>query len=194
MSKAVSAFVAIINGADHSNGIGKIVGLCGGSRDLMLNELAVNIYWALQLKRRCVNAHSLSEISMRRLLAVFVIMVSAIAVSGCSTIADAKAAKGSGTVRIYDKPYDVVWEAVVETLKGTSLSIASESKGEGVILAQGSIGLFTWGENVAIYVEDVGGRVRTRVEIINKRVASMNITAYDWEGRLSQALDARLRQ
>jgi uncharacterized protein YceK len=71
---------------------------------------------------------------MRRLLTVFVIMVSAFAVSGCSTIADAKAAKGSGTVRIYDKPYDVVWEAVIGTLKGTSLSIASESKSEGVSL------------------------------------------------------------
>ena len=131
---------------------------------------------------------------MKRLLAVLMILASLSAASGCSTIADAKAAKGSGTVRVYDKPYDVVWDAVIATVKGTSLSIASESKTEGQILAQGSIGLFTWGENVAIYVEDVGGRVKTRVEIINKRVASMNITAYDWEGRLSQALDQRLKQ
>lgn len=131
---------------------------------------------------------------MRRLLAVLVILAAAIAVSGCATIADAKAAKGTGTVRTYDKPYDVVWDAVITSVKATSLSIASENKAEGLVLAQGSIGLFTWGENVAIYVEDMGGRVRTRVEIINKRVASMNITAYDWEGRLSQALDQRLKQ
>ena len=131
---------------------------------------------------------------MKRLLAALLILVSTLIDSGCSTIADAKAAKGSGTVRVYDKPYDVVWDAVISTVKGTSLSIASENKSDGVILAQGSIGLFTWGENVAIYVEDAGGRVKTRVEIINKRVASMNITAYDWEGRLSQALDQRLKQ
>lgn len=131
---------------------------------------------------------------MKRLLAVLVILASIFAAAGCSTIADAKAAKGSGTVRVYDKPYDVVWDAVIATVKETSLSIASENKAEGLILAQGSIGLFTWGENVAIYLEDVEGRVRTRVEVINKRVASMNITAYDWEGRLSQALDQRLKQ
>jgi hypothetical protein len=131
---------------------------------------------------------------LKRLLAVLAILTSLFAAAGCSTMADAKAAKGSGTVRLYDKPYDVVWDAVIATVKDTRLSIASESKTEGQILAEGSIGLFTWGENVAIYVEDVGGRVKTRVEIINKRVLRTNITAYDWEGRLSQALDQRLKQ
>lgn len=131
---------------------------------------------------------------MKRLLAMLMILASVFASSGCSTMADTKAARGSGTVRVYDKPYDIVWDAVIATVKSTSLSIAAESKTEGQILAQGSIGLFTWGENVAIYVEDIGGRVRTRVEIINKRVATMNITSYDWEGRLFQALDQRLKQ
>jgi hypothetical protein len=36
-------FVAIFSGADNSNGIGKSVGLCGGSRHHMPNELAVKI-------------------------------------------------------------------------------------------------------------------------------------------------------
>lgn len=129
---------------------------------------------------------------MRRLLIVLMTAMSIFAVAGCSTMADARAGKGSGTVRTYDKPYEVVWDAVIATVKETSLSIASESKSEGLVLAQGSIGLFTWGENVAIYVEDIGGRVRTRVEIINKRVATMNITAYDWESRLARSLDQRL--
>lgn len=129
---------------------------------------------------------------MRRLFVVLMIAASILAIAGCSTMADAKAGKGSGTVRTYDKPYDVVWDSVIAAIKETSLSIASESKSEGLVLAQGSIGLFTWGENVAIYVEDVGGRVRTRVEIINKRVGKMNVTAYDWESRLSRSLDQRL--
>lgn len=129
---------------------------------------------------------------MRRLLVGLIIATSALGFAGCSTIADAKAGKGSGTVRTYDKPYDVVWDAVVATVREAGLSIASETKSEGLVLAQGSIGLFTWGENVAVYVEDVGGRVRTRVEIINKRALATNITAFDWESRLSRSLDQRL--
>lgn len=113
-------------------------------------------------------------------------------IAGCSSLADARAAKGSGTVRVYEKPYDVVWEAVLSAIKATHLQVASENKTEGLLLAQGGVGLFTWGENVAIYVEDVGGRIRTRVEVINKRVLATNITAYDWEGRLSRAIDAQL--
>ena len=112
--------------------------------------------------------------------------------TGCSTLADAKAAKGTGTVRVYDKPYDVVWDAVLASVKSTSLALVSESKSDGAILAQGAVGAFSWGENVAIYVEDIGGKVKTRVEIINKRALATNITAADWEGRLSSELDKRL--
>ncbi len=112
--------------------------------------------------------------------------------TGCSTLADAKAAKGTGTVRVYDKPYDVVWDTVLASIKSTSLALVSDSKSDGAILAQGAVGAFSWGENVAIYVEDIGGKVKTRVEIINKRALATNITAADWEGRLSSDIDKRL--
>lgn len=114
------------------------------------------------------------------------------ATTGCSTLADAKAARGTGTLRIYDKPYDVVWDAVLASIKSTSLALVAENKSDGTILAQGAIGAFSWGENVAVYVEDAGGKVKTRVEIINKRALATNITAADWESRLSSAIDNRL--
>lgn len=93
---------------------------------------------------------------------------------------------------MYEKPYDVVWEAIISSVKGSSLALVSENRSDGTILAQGSVGAFTWGENVAIYVEDAGGKVKTKVEIINKRAVATNITAADWEARLSSAIDARL--
>lgn len=128
---------------------------------------------------------------MRRTAILAPLLAAAVALSGCSTIADAKAAKGTGTVRTYNQPYDRVWDAVIAAVKATSLALVSENKSEGVILAQGALSAFSYGENVAIYVEDVGGRVRTRVEIINKRTLATNILAADWEGRLSSALDQR---
>lgn len=129
---------------------------------------------------------------MNRYLIALFTAATLLTASGCSTLADAKSAKGTGTVRVYDKPYDVVWDAVVAAVESTSLAIVADNKREGTLLAQGAVGAFSWGENVAIYVEDVGGKIRTKVEIINKRALATNITAADWESRLTKALDTRL--
>jgi len=81
---------------------------------------------------------------------------------------------------------------VIETVRSSGLALVSENKERGSVLAQGAISAFSWGENVAIYVEDVGGKVRTRVEVVNKRALATNITAADWESRIFEALDMRL--
>ena len=126
-------------------------------------------------------------------LAVLVLMFLAVTFSsGCATLADAQTAKGTGTSKIYDKPYDTVWNAVLETVRSSSLALVAENKEKGSILAQGAISAFSWGENVAIFVEDVGGKIKTRVEVVNKRAMATNITAADWETRILEALDKRL--
>ena len=129
---------------------------------------------------------------MHRFLIALLTAATLLTASGCSTLADAKSARGTGTVRVYNKPYDAVWDAVIAAVKSTSLSVAADNKRDGTVLAQGAVGPFSWGENVAIYVEDMGGKVRTKVEIINKRAIAANITAADWERRLTAAIDARL--
>jgi hypothetical protein len=129
---------------------------------------------------------------MNRSIALLLVCFLAVFSSGCSTLADAQAARGTGSSKIYDKPYDVVWSAVIETVRSSGLALVSDNKERGSILAQGSISAFSWGENVAIYVEDVGGKVRTRVEVVNKRALAANITAADWESRILEALNKRL--
>jgi hypothetical protein len=130
---------------------------------------------------------------MFRFLAAVLVSMTLGFASGCSTLADAQASKGSGASRIYDKPYDTVWTAVLETIRNSDLALVSENKGKGTVLAQGGVSAFSWGENVAVFVEDVGARARTRVEVLNKRVLATNITAKDWETRLFEALDKRLK-
>ena len=130
---------------------------------------------------------------MFRLLTVALSAVLLLFTSGCSTLADAQAARGSGASRIYDKSYDEVWVAVIDTIKSSDLALVSENKEKGSILAQGAISAFSWGENVAVFVEDVGGKARTRVEVLNKRALATNITAKDWETRILDALDKRLK-
>ena len=131
--------------------------------------------------------------SLMKKLAALVLMFLAVTFnSGCATLADAQTAKGTGTSKIYDKPYETVWNAVLETVRSSSLALVAENKEKGSILAQGAISAFSWGENVAIFVEDVGGKIKTRVEVVNKRAMATNITAADWETRIPEALDKRL--
>src|SRR5882762_5941342 len=121
---------------------------------------------------------------MKRLATVLLIVLAGALHSGCATLADAQAAKGSGTAKVYEKPYDVVWNAVIESVKASGLDLVAEMKDKGTILAQGGVGAFTWGENVAIFVEEAGSKVVTRVEVVNKRSVAPNITARDWESRI----------
>ena len=130
---------------------------------------------------------------MNRFIALTFFVFIAAFNSGCSTLADAQAAKGTGSSKVYDKPYDVVWSAVIETVRSSGLTLVSENKDKGSILAQGAISAFSWGENVVIYVEDVGGKIKTRVEVVNKRALATNITAADWQTRILEALDKRLQ-
>ena len=129
---------------------------------------------------------------MKRLVALASILLATVFSTGCATLADAQAAKGAGMVKVYNKPYDVVWNALMETVKSSGLALVSENKEKGNILAQGGMSFFSYGENVAIFVEAAGGKAVTRVEVVSKRAMAANITAADWESRIFEALDKRL--
>lgn len=129
---------------------------------------------------------------MKHLLTVAALVFSVL-LSGCATLADAQAAKGSGTARIYQKDYADVWSTVLATVSESGLSLVSQDKDKGTVLAQRGISAFSWGENVAIFVERVDGGVRTRVEVVNKRAVTPNITAAYWESDIVGRLDKKLK-
>ena len=130
---------------------------------------------------------------IEKALASATLALSALAVSSCTTsLADARDAKGSGTAKVYDQPYDRVWNAVMKSVKATRLNLVLDNREKGIILGQGKVGPFTHGENVAIFVDDVGAGKQTRVEVVNKRASAVNLTARDWEGRIFDDLDKRL--
>ncbi len=130
---------------------------------------------------------------MRKILLLLTALLALSSITGCSTLSDATAARGQGMSRVYDQPYDAVWDAVNAALKDTDLKIASANKDAGTILAQGAISAFSWGENVAIFVDRVDGKVSTRVEVVNKRALATNITAHSWDKTLFEKLDERLK-
>ncbi len=133
------------------------------------------------------------DTSMKKILLLATALLALSLTTGCASMADATAARGTGTTHVYDQPYESVWDALNACVKETDLTIVSANKDTGTLLAKRSMTAFSYGENVAIFVDRVTGKVSTRVEIVNKRVLATNITAPDWDVKLFKALDARLK-
>jgi len=99
--------------------------------------------------------------------------------TGCSNLADARAAKGSGMARKYAVSAEKVWQAMPAVLAELQLPLVSENNQEGYILAQRGVTLASYGENVAIFIESVNGVTKTRAEVISKKAMATNIFASD---------------
>lgn len=114
--------------------------------------------------------------------------------SGCATVEDAEAKRGSGRVEVYKLPRENVWNSLLEVLGTTSLNIVSENESEGVILARRKLTWFSFGENVAIYVEAIDDNASTRVEVVNVKRVETNTNSLDWETRIFTKLNRALRE
>ena len=122
------------------------------------------------------------------------VIFSLLLLQGCATMADSVAAKGTGEYRVYENSFDEVWEATIDVVTGTKLSLVTKNKQTGQILAQKGISALSYGENVAIFVEREGSDVRTRVEVVSKKAMATNVFATNWEQRIFEKLDLRLKQ
>jgi len=109
--------------------------------------------------------------------------------TGCATVSDAKAERGTGEARVYPRSKDLVWDVLLDVLGTTALKIVSKDKNEGMILAKRGLTEFSYGENVAIFVEAVNDGASTRVELVNKRAVSSNTEAADWATIIFNRLD-----
>ena len=120
---------------------------------------------------------------MKRINVIIIILLSLILLNGCATLADARSAKGSGSVQVYDSSFEDVWDIVPKALTELGLTIAGENKSEGYILAQRGMSAFSYGENVAVFVKKAGER-NTSVEVVSKKAMSTTIFAPNWEPKV----------
>lgn len=125
---------------------------------------------------------------------IFVLFLSLSAVSlisGCTTLADARNAEGTGMKQVYSKEYEQVWKASISALNSLGLAVASENKSDGYILAQRGMSAFSYGENIAIFVKKRGDK-QTTVEVVSKKAMSTNVFAPDWTGDIFNRISAQL--
>ena len=116
-----------------------------------------------------------------------------VSATGCSTLADARAAKGAGVSRVYEASAETVWKAMPAVLSEVGLQLVGDNRTEGYLLAQRGITALSYGENVAIFIESVGGVTKTRVEAVSKKALATNVFAPSWEKEILDKLDEKLK-
>lgn len=106
---------------------------------------------------------------------------------GCATLKDAGDARGTGVKEKYEYPYNLVWEKAVDVVNESKLDLVSKDEKEGRILAQKGMSAFSYGENVAVFVQQED-KSSTTVEIVSKRALATNITARNWASHIHKKL------
>jgi len=99
--------------------------------------------------------------------------------TGCSTMADAKAGKGTGTSQTFAAPSERVWQVLPAAVRSAGLDYVAGNKEEGYALAQRGLSAFSYGENVAIFI-DKPTSASTKVEVVSKKAMATTIFAPDW--------------
>lgn len=123
---------------------------------------------------------------------VGLLILSMIVLSSCSSMKDTIAAKGTGTKVTVKKDLNTVWKGLLDIIAISDLSLKSENKKDGVILAHKSMSLMSYGEHVAIFVKKINS-TSTEVEIVSKRAVSTNIFAENWEKYISIELGKKFQ-
>jgi hypothetical protein len=129
---------------------------------------------------------------MRTVAAIQLLLMALLLPAGCTTLADARDAKGTGIPRIYDAPFGTVWEAVPSAVERCGPDVVEVNKQDGYVLAVKGATLLSFGENVAVFVNEVDDK-RARVEVVSKKVVEINILARNWAEPILDELSQTLR-
>src|SRR6266496_1515310 len=75
--------------------------------------------------------------------------------TGCTSLNTAAKSQNRGERVVYNASFNEVWTAVPQVITNVGLQYVSVNVDKHMFLARGGITGFSWGENVAIYVEKI---------------------------------------
>ena len=122
---------------------------------------------------------------------LFCLVLVTVVATGCTTLADSIASKGTGKYKVYEKTKEEVWPVAKEAVSSVGLKLISAQEKSDMILAQRGVTFFSYGENVAIFVEEAENNT-CRVEVVSKKSMETNIFAPDWSNSIFRYLDNKL--
>ena len=108
-------------------------------------------------------------------------------------MADAVQALGTGVKVTYQASFDDIWKAMPEAINAAGLKFVSANLADRSILAQRGITAFSYGENVAIFVETIEA-AKSSVEVVSMKAMTTNIFAPDWAKPIFEELDKRFKR
>jgi len=125
-----------------------------------------------------------------KLINLSLLLCAAFYISGCTTMADAIAARGTGDQKSYNQTKDEIWPFVVEAVPAVGLELVTENEASGMLLAQRGITALSYGENVAIFIDDKEGG-QCSVEVVSKKAMETNVFAPNWSNAIFKYFDKK---
>jgi len=125
---------------------------------------------------------------MRRRLFLALLMFAAAA--GCSTLSDPRSDRGTGVIVSYVANYEQVWATLPVVLKELGMRVSGGSATEGFLLVEGG----SWGDGATLFVERIGTRGHTRVEVVVKGTLGINIGTGDLPKQVHDKLALHFRR
>jgi len=135
----------------------------------------------------------MSILKIKSHLTLLALMLTSVALTGCNTLADAAKAKGTGEKVTYQASLDEMWRVLPYLIKATDLEIVSADPEKHLILAKHGGSSWSFGEKVAIFVDDAGPGKST-IEVVSKKVLATNVGAPNWAGHIFRLLDERFKR
>jgi len=126
-------------------------------------------------------------------IALMLLAVLPLLLTGCATLSDAQKARGSGPSRVYAASFEAIWSAMPAAIATAGLQNVEANKKEGYMLAQRGVTALSYGENVAIFMEPVGKK-QTKVEVVTKRTWAPSVFAPDWAEPIFAELDKKFKR
>jgi hypothetical protein len=110
--------------------------------------------------------------------------------TGCTTMADAQRGRGTGTAITYKASFDEIWAAIPTAVTAAGLEFVTANRDDRSVLAQRGMTAFSYGENVALFVDAVTAQ-RQRVEVVSKKAMATNVFAPSWAKPIFEELDKK---
>jgi hypothetical protein len=128
---------------------------------------------------------------MKKLVLFVIIAVFSTIIVGCASMGSISSLKGQGHSRVYNFPYQTVWDAVPKAMQSLKLSVAVADEKEGKILTDTPLTFWSYGEAIAVFLTRIDDS-HTKVEAVSRKKMGTNIFAFSYQDRILNALDKEL--
>jgi len=109
---------------------------------------------------------------------IILLFILTVFISGCGTLSSTLAAKGTGSTRSYQIPFDKAWSEMPTMITLVGLTYVRDDIKERYMLAERGVTGWSWGEKVAIFFTPE--EKSTVIEVVAKPVLYTNISSAYW--------------